>query len=87
MTMMDTVEQALKTEEQQIEDMADEDLVEIRAEVPKEDFEEMKEFIDEYKTSRKYSNAFYTRKIFEIALSNKKKFEDEFGHVLDTIKD
>jgi len=87
MTMMDTVEQALKTEEQQNKDMPEEDLVEIRAEVPKEDFQEMKEFIDEYKTSRKYSNAFYTRKIFEIALSNKRKFEDEFGNVLDSIKD
>jgi len=87
MTMMDTVEQALKTEEQQNKDMPEEDLVEIRAEVPKEDFQEMKEFIDEHKDTRKRSKKFYAQKIFELALLRKREFEEESGDVLEVLKD
>jgi len=83
------MESKLKTQENKNKDMTEEDkeMVELRAEVPKEEFEEMKEFIDEHKDSRKYSNAFYTRKIFDLALQSKREFEDQFGYVLDVLKD
>lgn len=89
MENFDETVQQLKTKETQNKDMTkeNEETVEIRAEIPKQEFEEMKEFIDEHKESRKYSNAFYTRKMFEIALEDKRQFEEHFGHVLDVLKD
>lgn len=78
----------LKTEGLQNKDMAeDSDTVEVWTEVPEEEFEEMKEFIDEHKDSRKRSKKFYAQKIFELALLRKREFEEESGDVLDALKD
>ena len=87
MTIMDTVEEALKTEEQQNKDMPEEGMVNVQTEVPEEEFEELKEFIDEHKDTRKRSKKFYAQKIFELALLRKKEFEEESGDVLDVLKD
>jgi len=87
MTMMDTVEQALKTEEQQNKDMPEEGKVRFDAEVPEEEWEELKEFIDEHKSTRHRSKRFYARKIFELAVLRKREFEEESGDVLDVLKD
>jgi hypothetical protein len=85
--MKESVE--LKTQEKQNKDMAedDSDLVEVWTEVPEEEFEELKEFIDEHKDTRKRSKKFYAQKIFELALLRKREFEKESGDVLDVIKD
>jgi hypothetical protein len=76
-----------KTQEKQNKDMAEDDKVHFDAEVPEEEWEELKEFIDEHKSTRHRSKRFYARKIFELALLRKREFEEESGDVLDVIKD
>lgn len=81
--------EALKTQQEQNKDMSQEDkeTVEVWTEVPEEEFQEMKEFIDEHKDTRKRSKKFYAQKIFELALLRKREFEEESGDVLDALKD
>jgi len=62
-------------------------MVNVQTEIPEEEFEEMKEFIDEHKDTRKRSKKFYAQKIFELALLRKREFEEESGDVLDILKD
>jgi hypothetical protein len=81
--------EALKTQQEQNKDMTEEDeeTVELWTEVPEEEWEEMKEFIDEHKETRKRSKKFYAQKVFELALLRKREFEEESGDVLDVLKD
>ena len=81
--------QAHKNQKQQNKDMTNEDsdTVELWTEVPEEEWEEMKQFIDEHKDTRKRSKKFYAQKIFELALLRKREFEEESGEVLEAIKD
>jgi len=78
-----------KTNGTQNKDMTEEesDTVELWTEIPEEEFEEMKEFIDEHKDTRKRSKKFYAQKIFELGLLRKREFEEESGDVLETLKD
>ena len=55
--------------------------------MPEEEWEELKEFIDEHKSTRHRSKRFYARKIFELAVLRKREFEEESGDVLDVLKD
>jgi len=79
----------LKTERTQNKDMAEDDseYVNVQTEVPEEEFEELKEFIDEHKDTRKRSKKFYAQKIFDLALLRKREFEEESGDVLELLKD
>ena len=81
------MESKLKTQENKIKDMTEEGMVNIQTEVPKEEFEEMKKFINEHKDTRKRSKKFYAQKIFKLALLRKQEFEEESGDVLDILKD
>jgi hypothetical protein len=81
------MESKLKTQEDKNKDMAEEGKVNVQTEIPEEEFEEMKEFIDEHKDTRKRSKKFYAQKIFELGLLRKREFEEESGDVLDTLKD
>jgi len=81
------MESKLKTQENKIKDMTEEGMVNIQTEVPEEEFEEMKEFIDEHKDTRKRSKKFYAQKIFKLALLRKREFEEDSGDVLDILKD
>lgn len=77
----------LKTKRTQNKDMTDEDSVNVQTEIPEEQWEEMKQFIDEHKDTRKRSKKFYAQKIFELALLRKREFEEESGDVLELLKD
>jgi len=81
------MESKLKTQENKNKDMTEEGMVNVQTEIPEEEFEEMKEFIDEHKDTRKRSKKFYAQKIFELALLRKREFEEESGDVLDILKD
>lgn len=82
------MESKLKTQKTQNKDMTEEEnSVEVWTEVPEDEFEEMKEFIDKHKDTRKRSKKFYAQKIFELALLRKREFEEESGDVLDALKD
>jgi len=81
------MESKLKTHENKNKDMAEEGKVNVQTEIPEEEFEEMKEFIDEHKDTRKRSKKFYAQKIFELGLLRKREFEEESGDVLDVLKD
>jgi hypothetical protein len=76
-----------KTQEKQNKDMAEDGMVNVQTEIPEELFEEMKEFIDEHKDTRKRSKKFYAQKIFRLALLRKREFEEESGDVLEVLKD
>jgi len=82
-----TTVQQLKTQEKQNKDMTEKDSVNVQTEVPVDEWEEMKEFIDEHKDTRKRSKKFYAQKIFELALLRKREFEEESGDVLEALKD
>lgn len=84
-----TTAQALKTQHNQNKDMTEEDteIVDLHTEVSKEKFEEIKEFIDDHKDTRKRSKKFYGQKILDLAILRARQFEEESGDVLEALKE
>lgn len=54
-----------------------EDKIRVDGKLDKQDWKELKEYIDENKESRKHSKQFYLEKIKEMALSLKQNREEE----------
>ena len=79
----------LKTQEQQNKDMPDEDTetVTVHTEVPKEQWEKIKEFVDQHKNTRSYGKKWYAKKAFGLAALKVDEFESESQPVLDFLQD
>lgn len=63
------------------------DEIRVDGKLDKEDWEELKEYIDENKESRKHSKQFYLEKIKEMALTLKETREEEERKTHDSYKE
>jgi hypothetical protein len=64
-----------------------EEHIRVDGKLDKEDWEELTEYIDENKDSRKHSKQFYLEKIKELALSLKRKREEEERETHESYKE